>query len=201
MRKKTHISVAGYLVRGLGLEELRRHKKAFCLGSILPDLNPKMFAEPHEYNGTFKPLKELMRQILDDTSQGEENERVIWRRAGVVMHYLADYFTYPHNTSFLGNLKDHCMYESRMKCHMRVLVWMPEGRKIFEEAQKAAEEIVSRAELYAYIARAHRSYMREPAHTPESDCRQILMLCATVLNALSELIQTERQGEAEELCA
>lgn len=201
MRKKSHISLARYLVRGLGIEELRQHRKAFCLGSILPDLNPKMLAVPHEYDGTFGALQELIRQILDDTSQEEERERVLWRRTGVVMHYLADYFTYPHNSSFEGSLKDHCLYESRMKCHMRVLVWMPEGRAIFGKAREAAAEIGSRGELFAYIAGTHRDYMGEKNHTPESDCRRILMLCATVLHAFTELIAEERRSEAERLCA
>ena len=34
MRKKSHISLAGYLVREMNLEEFDRHKKAFYLGSI-----------------------------------------------------------------------------------------------------------------------------------------------------------------------
>lgn len=193
MRKKSHISLARYLIRGLGLEELRHHKNAFCLGSVLPDLNPKMFAVPHDYDGTFENLKELIHQTLNEAAQGEESRRLLWRRAGVIMHYLADYFTYPHNASYEGNLKDHCMYESRMKCHMRVLVWMPEGRMIFEDARENAERIGSREELFAYIARTHGAYMRELTHSPERDCRQILTLCATVLNVFSDLITLERK--------
>ena len=49
MRKKSHISLAGYLVREMNLEEFDRHKKAFYLGSILPDLTPKMITSPHEF--------------------------------------------------------------------------------------------------------------------------------------------------------
>ena len=201
MRKKSHISLARYLVRGLGFEGLRRHRKLFCFGSIMPDLNPKMFARPHEYDGTFGTLQELICQILEDTSQGEENERVLWRRTGVAMHYLADYFTYPHNSSFEGSLKDHCLYESRLKCHMRVLVWMPEGREIFARARESAAKIGSEEELFAYIAGNHRDYMREKSHTLESDCRWILMLCATVLLAFAELIAEERRSGEERLCA
>ena len=37
MRKKSHISLATYLIGELESEQLDRHKKAFYLGSILPD--------------------------------------------------------------------------------------------------------------------------------------------------------------------
>ena len=202
MRKKSHVALARYLVRGLGSPELIRHRKAFCLGSILPDLNPKMLAVPHEYDTTFGTFRLLCRQVLDEAARtDEENERVLWRRTGVAMHYLADYFTYPHNASFEGSVKDHCMYESEMKYRMRVLVWIPEGREIFARARKTAEEFGSIEELFGYIAGMHAKYMRTRVHTPETDCRQILELCATVLNAFSELVAEARQSEAARLCA
>ncbi len=202
MRKKSHVALARYLVRGLGSEALFRHRKAFCLGSILPDLNPKMLANPHEYDTTFGTFRDLCREILNEAdAEGEENERSLWRRTGVAMHYLADYFTYPHNASFSGSLKDHCAYESELKYRMRVLVWMPEGREIFARARAAADEIGSLEELFGYIARLHKRYMRVPVHTPETDCRQILELSATVLTAFAEFIDISRQKGADALCA
>ena len=202
MRKKSHVALARYLVRGLGSEELARHRKAFCLGSILPDLNPKMLAVPHEYDTTFGTFRLLCRQTLNEAAgTGEENERVLWRRAGVAMHYLADYFTYPHNASFEGSVKDHCMYESELKYRMRVLVWMPEGREIFARAQETAEEIGSLEELFGYIARVHRRYMRAPIHTPESDCRQILELVAAAMIVFAGLVDLRRQEDIAALCA
>lgn len=202
MRKKSHVALARYLVRGLGSPELARHRKAFCLGSILPDLNPKMLAAPHEYDTTFESFCLLCRQTLDEAARtGEENERVLWRRTGVATHYLADYFTYPHNASFEGSVKDHCMYESELKYRMRVLVWMPEGREIFARARETAEEIGSIEELFGYITRMHKRYMRARTHSPESDCRLILELCAAAMIVFAELIDTKRQRGTGELCA
>lgn len=201
MRKKSHVSLAGYLVRGLGLEELRLHKKAFYLGSVMPDLNPRMLAEPHEYDTTYGVFQALCRQLLDEMPESGESGRVLWRRAGVIMHYLADYFTYPHNTLFDGTLKDHCMYESEMKYRMRVLVWMPESQEIFKKAKEEASGIGSLEELFAYIAGAHRQYMSARLHSAEADCRQILLLCAAALVALTELIAAERAEDEGFLCA
>ena len=44
---------------------------------------------------------------------------VKWRRVGEVVHYIADYFTFPHNEIYPGNLKDHCMYEKELKLYLR----------------------------------------------------------------------------------
>ena len=34
---------------------------------------------------------------------------------GVIIHYIADYFTFPHNDHYPGNVKDHCYYERDLK--------------------------------------------------------------------------------------
>lgn len=38
---------------------------------------------------------------------------------GQISHYLADYFTYPHNKIYPGSLKDHCSYEEKLKRDLR----------------------------------------------------------------------------------
>ena len=107
MRKKSHILVARYLADQMSVEEsLQSHRKAFCLGSILPDIKPSFLTRKHEYFGTFEEIQQKMRQLVECRS-GRVKERVYWRRLGEVMHYMADYFTFPHNINFTGNLYEH----------------------------------------------------------------------------------------------
>ena len=40
MRKKSHISLARYIVANTKDEELKKHKLSFYIGSILPDCKP-----------------------------------------------------------------------------------------------------------------------------------------------------------------
>lgn len=192
MRKKSHISLAGYLVRELEIAELADHKKSFYFGSILPDLSPKMIKAPHQFEGTFDELCGLIREILTEEVSGYWSERVLWRRIGVVLHYLADYFTFPHNTSFEGSLKDHCLYERDMKYWMRVYVRTPEAKQIFRNQRKEARQIESAEELFAYIAGMHGSYM-EGEHSVEDDCRWIIRLCSSVLIALAVMLDEGRE--------
>ena len=78
MRKKSHISLAGYLIGELESEQLDRHKKAFYFGSILPDLTPKMFAVPHEFQTSYRELQEKIRLHQGPWKDQEEKYRVLW---------------------------------------------------------------------------------------------------------------------------
>ena len=58
MRKKSHISLAKYIVQDMQIPEMVEHRKAFYLGSILPDCVPSFLTTRHEFDGTFDQLKE-----------------------------------------------------------------------------------------------------------------------------------------------
>ena len=104
LRKKSHILVARYLADQMpATKSLQSHRKAFCLGSILPDIKPSFLTKKHEYFGTFEEIQGKMKALIDNDPK-ESKERVYWRRFGEVMHYMADYFTFPHNKNFTGNL-------------------------------------------------------------------------------------------------
>lgn len=193
MRKKSHISLAGYLVRELQMEELEQHKKAFYLGSILPDLTPKMLTSPHEFDTSFEKLQESICDLVAGAEDEECKDRVLWRRIGVIMHYLADYFTFPHNVSFDGSLKDHCLYERDMKYQLREYVRTREAEQIFRSQRHQGKRLHSMEELFRYIERTHRAYMRKE-HSVADDCRWIIELCSRVLISIVEMIGAVREG-------
>lgn len=199
MRKKSHISLAMYLVRELKLEGLIRHKKAFCLGAILPDLTPKMITSPHEFETSYDKMQDFVRDIFRDGAENEWKERVLWRRIGVALHYMADYFTFPHNTSFDGSLKDHCMYESEMKYYLRDFVQTPEAGRIFREARRRAAGLGNLEALFAYVKKRHCAYMQRP-HSVENDCYEIVMLCSTAFVVMAELAYAQGLMEEPVLC-
>ena len=113
MRKKSHILLARYLADQLTVDEsLQSHRKAFCLGSILPDIRPSFVVKKHEYFSTFGEIQEKMLQLVEHGPL-EGKERVYWRNFGEVLHYVADYFTFPHNRTYTGSLYEHSQYEKR----------------------------------------------------------------------------------------
>ena len=119
MRKKSHISLAKYIVDSLEEQDLVKHKKAFYLGSILPDCKPSFLTVKHEMEGTFPKLQQDLKRLLELQRTSQINMRVFYRNLGEVIHYIADYFTFPHNPHYTGNLKDHCVYEKHLKYSLR----------------------------------------------------------------------------------
>lgn len=84
MRKKSHILLARYLADQMQTTaSLQSHRKAFCLGSILPDIKPSFITKRHEFYGTFEDVKRRMRELAD-VRLDESNQRVYWRRFGEV---------------------------------------------------------------------------------------------------------------------
>ena len=119
MRKKSHISLARDIVRNSEDEGLRKHKWAFYLGSILPDIKPSFLYKKHEIDGTFEQVKKEVRELSDSHGKYRKHATKYYRDLGQITHYIADYFTFPHNRTYPGNLKDHCSYEEVLKLRLR----------------------------------------------------------------------------------
>lgn len=58
-----------------------------------------------------------------------KKNRKYYRDLGQVSHYLADYFTFPHNKIYPGGFKDHCSYEERLKRDLRSYIKSGEAER------------------------------------------------------------------------
>lgn len=181
LRKKSHILLARYLADQMpSNESLQSHRKAFCFGSILPDIRPSFVTKRHEYFGTFDDIQQKMLGLINN--RREYRDGSFWRRAGEVIHYIADYFTFPHNRTFDGTLRQHNAYEKRLKNELKNYV--EEGR-----AGKCAEPAIrfeSLDQLLEYIEVHHRRYL-DRKRTIEDDICYILKVCYQVFQGLSGL--------------
>ena len=182
MRKKSHILLGRYLADQMSeVYSLQQHRKAFCLGNIMPDLRPSFLTTRHEFFGTFSQLQEKMRELIERNPE-EDNARVYWRRFGEVMHYIADYFTFPHNKNFTGNLYEHNKYEKHLKNHL----------KRYIESGAADRMVIlpvnfgSFRELVEYIGNAHERYLLKERNIAE-DVQYILRICSQVIHGILQL--------------
>lgn len=183
MRKKSHISLANYLVDSLDIQVLQNHKWAFRLGSILPDCKPSFLTTKHEFNGTFDMVKESIKRLVDGYGSLHENMRAFCRQLGQVLHYLADYFTYPHNEKYTGGLKDHCIYEKHLKYSLRDYIRSGEA----ERNQTREVRFATADALCMYIEQAHNAYLKLQSGL-EEDCRYIVSICRQVARGVLELL-------------
>lgn len=182
MRKKSHISLAKYLVEDIAAPDLLAHRKAFYLGSILPDCKPSFLTQRHEFGETFELVTDEIRRLSESRRQETMNLRAYMRHLGEVIHYIADYFTFPHNSTYEGNLKDHCYYEKALKFRLREYVKSGEAFRDRMEARRfaTAEAVVN------FIRSAHQEYLSRKRNV-EEDCFYIVRICHQVVQAILNL--------------
>ncbi len=193
MRKKSHISLAKYLVEDIAAPDLLAHRKAFYLGSILPDCKPSFLTQRHEFGETFELVTDEIRRLSESRRQETMNLRAYMRHLGEVIHYIADYFTFPHNSTYEGNLKDHCYYEKALKFRLREYVKSEEAFRDRMEARRfaTAEAVVN------FIRSAHQEYLSRKRNV-EEDCFYIVRICHQVVQAILNLTGL---GVTSRLCA
>ena len=119
VRKKSHISLAGFLADKLQFEGITNHRKAFCIGSILPDCKPSFLTTKHAFGETFEMVEKRIEKYIEYSASKDKHTMKAARDLGQIIHYTADYFTFPHNSHYTGNLKDHCVYEHHLLLALR----------------------------------------------------------------------------------
>lgn len=194
MRKKSHISLAKYIVDSLGEQELQKHKKAFYLGSILPDCKPSFITIKHEMEGTFPKVQHELEELVERQKNAQINVRVFYRNLGEVIHYIADYFTFPHNPHYPGNLKDHCIYEEHLKRGLKEYIASGEAEKNSEWVRLSVVNLNSTADICNFIRKAHETYVKLK-NSVEDDCRHIVTLCHQVVVAVIRLIKRDSESQ------
>lgn len=179
MRKKSHISLANYLVTNMNVDELNDHKKAFYLGSILPDLKLSFLTKRHTIDETFITLiKEIKKITIDyDIEQGING--YFARHLGVITHYLADYFTFPHNSDYPGTLKEHMYYENELKHSLREYV----KRVEIQRDRVQNNNFLSLEDILTFIRKTHSEYMNAFKNI-KVDLQYIVDLCYRVVDAI-----------------
>ena len=182
MRKKSHISLARYLVRHLDAEGLQEHHKAFYLGSILPDCRPSFFTKKHEFSSTFEEIKEKIESLICNYELYYTNARAYFRHLGEVMHYIADYFTFPHNKHYHGTLKEHCKYEKYLKWELKDYIRKYEEKNVHEVYLFKDKQM-----LFDYIAGMHQEY-KETRGGMQQECEYIVRLCQMVAVGILHLL-------------
>ncbi|MCI8586016.1 MAG: zinc dependent phospholipase C family protein [Lachnospiraceae bacterium] len=183
MRKKSHISLARFLVREAGDDVLKRRWKAFYVGSLLPDCRPSFLTVRHEYDETIDLVERKIRGLMEERKYLSEDSMRYMIDLGQIFHYIADYFTFPHNSNYPGSLRDHCVYEKYLKFGLRSYI----RERAHALCADERERLYSVEEILEYIRRNHQEYMKT-YRSVEEDCEYITRVCLQVLEAMVYLV-------------
>ncbi|MDO5409486.1 MAG: zinc dependent phospholipase C family protein [Lachnospiraceae bacterium] len=184
MRKKSHIGLARFLTNDRHQKLLTYHRYFFYAGSILPDCRPSFLTTKHNIENTLPLIQDYMERVRLHrvrTAATYLNRRDCIT-VGEILHYIADYFTYPHNSIYPGNLKDHCHYEQYLKLRLREYF---QSGKALDVKFTPLEDRMSTREIIRFIQQKHKEYLTLPNHSIESDCEYIIAVNKSVLSALA----------------
>ncbi len=177
MRKKSHISLAKFLINNMQVQGLHNHKKAFYIGSILPDLKPSFLTKRHTIEETFEDLIGEIKKVTVDYDINRGINGYYARHLGVITHYLSDYCTFPHNTVFEGSIKEHVYYEKDLKFQLKEYVNREDVQRERSQSFHTFEEIIH------FIKKAHKEYLKA-LKVVHVDVQHIIDLCYKVVDAI-----------------
>ncbi len=188
MRKKSHISLAGYIVQMANVPSFEKHKKAFYVGNVLPDVKPSFVAKKHEIHETFQRVEKRIYQLTKGYRSFDTLSTMYFVRLGEVNHYIADYFTYPHNKEFSGSMAQHCIYEGELKRRLRAYIKDFDEKKLVAWKKRLQLENMDRFQsaddILIFLKEEHNKYIRMEHHFVETDCRYIVDVCSVVTMAI-----------------
>lgn len=189
MRKKSHISLSRGIIKGLGEENIINHRYTFYIGSIVPDCIPSFITRRHNMEQTFDIFVKHMEKFVDKL--GKKNKLGFGQtiRMGMILHYIADYFTLPHNSHYEGGFKDHCVYEgAQLRC-MRDYVKEVRSEDVNINLPAPLKDI---KQVVEYIKGKHQEYVKLHQGVKD-DCEFSLETCICVALSLFR-IGTQNQS-------
>lgn len=175
MRKITHINLGSFLLES---EEVHAKRKCFLFGNILPDCLPTFIYVKHNIDNTLDKVEKL----LFDLSRLSTETYLFWIKLGCLMHYIADYFTFPHTRLFHEGFWKHNSYEKELK------------DKFKEDLQKMKEfhnnlKNVNITTVIQYIKEQQLLYFSEKEKRlsdVEIDIQYIFRVCDTIFTSICQ---------------
>ena len=164
LRKKSHLSLAGYIVDVVDADMID-HPLAFRFGSLEPDLVPTFITTKHRIDLTFHKLEKKINKVIDEYDKNKGMTIGLSKDLGIITHYIADYFTFPHNIEYPGTMTEHIHYEAQLKVDFREFVQkMKEKHAHFQEVNMQSAD-----EICTFIRKCHEEYLHA-VKSVENDC-------------------------------
>lgn len=136
-------------------------------------------------------LQERIEKYIEYSAKKEKYTTKGARDLGQIIHYTADYFTFPHNKHYEGSLKDHCKYEKNL------LLALKEYLNNFDVTQSEEFDMHfdSLEELAEFIRKCHSEYMSRKRNVQE-DCRFIVTVNYQITRGIVQLLEDRKQNLA-----
>lgn len=184
MRTADHMNLSRYIMDHMDDGASKLQKAAFIFGSIEPDINMLTYfrgsihgeekLRGHNYENVQKYMEKLTNKLTKKLEKGGMGTIRQSFLLGKLVHYVADSFTYPHNSLFPGNLKEHCQYETELHDYVNQMI---------SSDNVNLDSIDDGIDIVEYLEEIHYRYVSE-APGCENDYRHITHAISVVTERL-----------------
>ena len=183
MKSKSHNQLGHYLLDHIFSDLKSSRRSAFVIGCMEPDWNPATYLKGffraqklrgHNFENAERGMKRLAKKLIKRKHAGLRD----YYRAGKLVHYLTDAFTYAHNRTFAGNLRAHVRYESELQNRFSAYLKEQNGPQ--------ADRI--EGGFYSWLTQAHQRYLSLPANM-EKDMHFAVSAASSAILWFSRMLQ------------
>lgn len=170
MNKKGHLLLTERIIG----KDFQPYKRWLMFGSILPDLLYHTYLTGHTWESAFEKIARKMESF--ESWGGMNGFSCMY--LGYLLHYVEDFFTFPHNSGFRGRLAEHIQYEKQFTQYL-----------LSDNDQPALnmETVTSTDDLKDQLCRLHEKYEQEQTGF-ETDERYICQAVGCVMQYFAGLM-------------
>lgn len=181
MNTFSHIAIGNYLQ--LILKEnygIELNLGSFVLGNLLPDMWPTYKKVPHTKTYWTDYFKSEFEKLSAHKQKSASFDRDYSRRLGIMCHFYADFFCFPHTAAYAGGSCYHMKYEWELHRKLYEYLDQMSGEDLWgstTEDPSAAEILDGFTALQEEYNRAESSYFTDVAFT--------LRACVAMITAVA----------------
>ncbi|MCH3917141.1 MAG: zinc dependent phospholipase C family protein [Spirochaetia bacterium] len=196
MKYMSHKTLAAWIDISLLGKRSQLERKAFRFGCVEPDFNPGTFLKGslharafrgHDFANSWKTIQRTATKM--DTLR--HSSVFTFYALGRLIHYVTDAFTYPHNVTFHGTLKEHMAYEKKLGDSLLVILFTISG-------EKSSIPILSCDSVPLLFSNAHELYL-EIFPSATTDIRWALNVSMAIVITVLENINNSYNIPKKEL--
>lgn len=187
MNAFSHMLISNFLTKYLREQNgIIVSRGSFLAGNLLPDFSPSYKKLAHAPDCWAGYIKRELEQLSDLKQESTRFDRYYSRRLGVVCHFYADFFCYPHTEAYNGSSYQHMKYEWELYRYTRQN-YSRITRVIYEAGSTADKDVET---LDAGFKILLKEYLHQE-QSFENDIIYTLMACAAAVTTvtLSSIIE------------
>jgi hypothetical protein len=183
-------TIYNYILANLGVKLSLQDIKNGCM---MPDFHPKFMSIPHYKSKSFETIAQMILSLQNTNfSVSPKHMSRFSTDLGIILHYITDYFCYPHNDAEADKMPYHVFYEIKLDKELRKYIsspfWMLDMNLEVEGCSNFRTSLIDLIEV------KHKRYMNERPNLL-NDVIYGLQSCCVVASEVINSVILKSSGE------